>query len=128
GGEQNFMGVLETAMKLANQDADADADEDEEPQKPSTQPAVQKSRAPAPPKASSAAGTPTGSTNAPKLGGKAQQQLDFLTMRRQQFVKAALRSKEMKDMQGAAQHLRNAKGLDPMITAAKAGLPVDITK
>ncbi|XP_016417062.1 coiled-coil and C2 domain-containing protein 1A isoform X1 [Sinocyclocheilus rhinocerous] len=121
GGEQNFMGVLETAMKLANQDADADADE--EPQKPSAQPAVQKSRAPAPPKASSA-----GSTNTPKLGGKAQQQLDFLTMRRQQFVKAALRSKEMKDMQGAAQHLRNAKGLDAMITAAKAGLPVDITK
>uniref|UniRef100_A0A8C1UF43 Coiled-coil and C2 domain-containing protein 1B n=1 Tax=Cyprinus carpio TaxID=7962 RepID=A0A8C1UF43_CYPCA len=128
GGEQNFMGVLETAMKLANQDADADADADEEPQKPSAQPAVQKSRAPAPPKASSAAGTPTGSTNTPKLGGKAQQQLDFLTMRRQQFVKAALRSKEMKDMQGAAQHLRNAKGLDSMITAAKAGLPVDITK
>ncbi|XP_016139698.1 coiled-coil and C2 domain-containing protein 1A [Sinocyclocheilus grahami] len=124
GGQQNFMGVLETAMKLANQDADANADEDEKAQKP----AVQKSRAPAPPKASSAAGTPTGSTNAPKLGGKAQQQLDFLTMRRQQFVKAALRSKEMKDMQGATQHLRNAKGLEPMITAAKAGLPVDITK
>uniref|UniRef100_A0A8C1MZM5 Coiled-coil and C2 domain-containing protein 1B n=1 Tax=Cyprinus carpio TaxID=7962 RepID=A0A8C1MZM5_CYPCA len=90
GGQQNFMGVLETAMKLANQDTDADADEDENPQK--------------------------------------VQQLDFLTMRRQQFVKAALRSKEMKDMQGAAQHLRNAKGLEPMITAAKAGLPVDITK
>ncbi|XP_059408981.1 coiled-coil and C2 domain-containing protein 1A-like [Carassius carassius] len=128
GGRQNFMGVLETAMKLANQDADADADEDESPQKSSAQPAVQKSRAPAPPKASSTAGTPTGSTNTPKPGGKAQQQLDFLTLRRQQFVKAALRSKEMKDMQGAAQHLRNAKGLEPMITAAKAGLPVDISK
>ncbi|XP_052461434.1 coiled-coil and C2 domain-containing protein 1A isoform X2 [Carassius gibelio] len=128
GGQQNFMGVLETAMKLANQDADADADEDEGPQKPSAQPAVQKSRAPAPPKASSTAGTPTGSTNTTKPGGKAQQQLDFLTLRRQQFVKAALRSKEMKDMQGAAQHLRNAKGLEPMITAAKAGLPVDISK
>ncbi|XP_067296818.1 coiled-coil and C2 domain-containing protein 1A isoform X2 [Pseudorasbora parva] len=126
GGNQNFMGVLETAMKLANQDEDADADEDEEPQKPSAPPALQKSRAPAPPK--STAGTPTGSTNAPKPGGKAQQQLDFLTMRRQQFVKAALRSKEMKDMQGAAQHLRNAKGLDSMINAAKGGLPVDITK
>lgn len=33
GGQQNFMGVLETAMKLANQDTDADADEDENPQK-----------------------------------------------------------------------------------------------
>ncbi|XP_051983110.1 coiled-coil and C2 domain-containing protein 1A-like [Xyrauchen texanus] len=128
GGGQNFMGVLETAMKLANQDEDEDEESPKETTKPSAQPAVQKSRAPAPPKASSTAGTPTGSTNTLKLGGKAQQQLDFLTMRRQQFVKAALRSKEMKDMQGAAQHLRNAKGLDPMINAAKAGLPVDITK
>ena len=32
------------------------------------------------------------------------------------------------DMTGAAQHLRHAKGLDPMITAAKSGLPVDISK
>ncbi|XP_051560655.1 coiled-coil and C2 domain-containing protein 1A-like [Myxocyprinus asiaticus] len=128
GGDQNFMGVLETAIKLANQDADEDEVSGKEATKSSAQPAVQKSRSPAPTKALSTAGTPTGSTNAFKLGGKAQQQLDFLTMRRQQFVKAALRSKEMKDMQGAAQHLRNAKGLEPMITAAKAGLPVDITK
>uniref|UniRef100_A0A8C1MXW2 Coiled-coil and C2 domain containing 1A n=1 Tax=Cyprinus carpio TaxID=7962 RepID=A0A8C1MXW2_CYPCA len=102
GGQQNFMGVLETAMKLANQDTDADADEDENPQKVASE--------------------------FSETSGNSQQQLDFLTMRRQQFVKAALRSKEMKDMQGAAQHLRNAKGLEPMITAAKAGLPVDITK
>ncbi|TRY86065.1 hypothetical protein DNTS_030165 [Danionella cerebrum] len=125
-GDQNLMGVLETAMKLAN--ADADADEDEEPQKTSASPALQKARAPAAPKAASAGGTPTAAANAPKLAGKAQQQLDFLTLRRQQFVKAALRSKEMKDMQGASQHLRNAKGMEQMITAAKAGLPVDITK
>lgn len=58
----------------------------------------------------------------------AQQQLDFLLLRRQQFMRAALRSKQMKDMQGAALHLRHAKGLDPMINAAKGGLPVDITK
>uniref|UniRef100_A0A673H7D7 Coiled-coil and C2 domain-containing protein 1B n=1 Tax=Sinocyclocheilus rhinocerous TaxID=307959 RepID=A0A673H7D7_9TELE len=98
GGQQNFMGVLETAMKLANQDAD----EDENAQKVASK--------------------------FSETSGNSQQQLDFLTMRRQQFVKAALRSKEMKDMQGATQHLRNAKGLEPMITAAKAGLPVDITK
>lgn len=31
GGQQNLMGVLETAMKIANQDADAeDEDEDEQ--------------------------------------------------------------------------------------------------
>uniref|UniRef100_A0A8C1UFB6 Coiled-coil and C2 domain-containing protein 1B n=1 Tax=Cyprinus carpio TaxID=7962 RepID=A0A8C1UFB6_CYPCA len=114
GGEQNFMGVLETAMKLANQDADADADADEEPQKV----------------ASKFSRTSRNCAWAWLFISLclSQQQLDFLTMRRQQFVKAALRSKEMKDMQGAAQHLRNAKGLDSMITAAKAGLPVDITK
>lgn len=29
GAQQNFMGVLETAMKIANQDADAEDDEEE---------------------------------------------------------------------------------------------------
>lgn len=29
GGQQNFMGVLETAMKIANQDADAEDEEDD---------------------------------------------------------------------------------------------------
>lgn len=48
--------------------------------------------------------------------------------RRQQFVRAALRSKQLNDLQGATLHLRHAKGLDHMITAAKAGLPVDISK
>lgn len=125
--EQNFMGVLENAMKLANQDADADDGDDDDADdgaKPNTRPAPQKARAPAPP----SGGSPGGGTASAKLGSKAQQQLDFLLTRRQQFVKAALRSKQMKDMQGAAQHLKHAKGLDPMINAAKAGLPVDITK
>uniref|UniRef100_A0A8B9JEX6 DM14 domain-containing protein n=1 Tax=Astyanax mexicanus TaxID=7994 RepID=A0A8B9JEX6_ASTMX len=118
---QNFMGVLETAVKLANQDADEEDDDgsEEEGAKPAVRPAVQKARAPAPPQASAPA---------PKLGPKSQQQLEFLMSRRQQFVKAALRSKQMKDVQGAAQHLRNAKGLDNMISATKSGLPVDISK
>uniref|UniRef100_W5KXX6 Coiled-coil and C2 domain-containing protein 1B n=1 Tax=Astyanax mexicanus TaxID=7994 RepID=W5KXX6_ASTMX len=118
---QNFMGVLETAVKLANQDADEEDDDgsEEEGAKPAVRPAVQKARAPAPPQASAPA---------PKLAPKSQQQLEFLMSRRQQFVKAALRSKQMKDVQGAAQHLRNAKGLDNMISATKSGLPVDISK
>uniref|UniRef100_A0A671TKV5 Coiled-coil and C2 domain-containing protein 1B n=1 Tax=Sparus aurata TaxID=8175 RepID=A0A671TKV5_SPAAU len=107
GGQQNFMGVLETAMKIANQDADGE-DEEEDGQK-------EAARAP-------------GGSSALKLGPKAQQQVDFLLLRRQAFLRAALRSKQMKDMTGAAQHLRHAKGLDPMITAAKSGLPVDISK
>ncbi|XP_059205067.1 coiled-coil and C2 domain-containing protein 1A [Centropristis striata] len=119
GGQQNFMGVLETAMKIANQDADAEDDEEEgqrEAAKPAVRPPAQKAKSPAP------------QASALKLGPKAQQQVDFLLLRRQAFLRAALRSKQMKDMTGAAQHLRHAKGLDPMITAAKSGLPVDITK
>ncbi|XP_053333249.1 coiled-coil and C2 domain-containing protein 1A [Clarias gariepinus] len=132
--EQNFLGVLETAVKLANQDADAveDDETDEDVSKPAVRPPAQRARAPAPAHSSSSSSspavTPTASSDTPRLGAKAQQQLDFLLRRRQQFVKAALRSKQMKDVQGAAQHLRNAKGLDPMITAAKGGLPVDISK
>ncbi|KAM9769730.1 coiled-coil and C2 domain-containing protein 1A [Menidia menidia] len=120
GSEQNFMGVLETAMKIANQDADAEDEEEEgqrEAAKPAARPPAQKSKSPAP-------GGPSG----PKLGPKAQHQVDFLLLRRQAFLRAALRSKQLKDMTGAAQHLRHAKGLEPMITAAKSGLPVDITK
>ncbi|KAM6972520.1 coiled-coil and C2 domain-containing protein 1A [Aplochiton taeniatus] len=118
--QQNFVGVLETAMKLANQDADAEEESEDGPGGVA-KPAAQQARAPAP-------STPGGTTTPPKLGAKAQQQLDFLTARRQAFVRAALRSKQMKDMAGASQHLRNAKGLDHMITAAKGGLPVDISK
>ncbi|KAK2818266.1 hypothetical protein Q7C36_022199 [Tachysurus vachellii] len=123
--EQNFLGVLETAVKLANQDADAGEDDDDDSEEAGTKAAVrpvaQKARTPAPAHSSSP-------TDASKLPPRAQQQLEFLLRRRQQFVKAALRSKQMKDVQGASQHLRNAKGLDPMITAAKGGLPVDISK
>ncbi|XP_054896875.1 coiled-coil and C2 domain-containing protein 1A [Poeciliopsis prolifica] len=123
GSQQNLIGVLETALKIANQDADADDDDEDgqkEAAKPAVRPPVQKAKSPAPP-------GPAGSST-PKLGPKAQQQVDFLLLRRQAFLRAALRSKQMKDMTGAAQHLRHAKGLEPMVTAAKSGLPVDITK
>uniref|UniRef100_A0A8L0DPB4 C2 domain-containing protein n=1 Tax=Oncorhynchus mykiss TaxID=8022 RepID=A0A8L0DPB4_ONCMY len=116
--QQNFMGVLETAMKLANQDADAeDEDGTGELAKPAVGAPVQKGKAPTPPTPGSGGNTT-----------QAQQQLDFLLLRRQAFVRAALRSKQMRDMQGAAVHLRHAKGLDQMISATKGGLPVDITK
>lgn len=123
--QQNFMGVLETAMKLANQDADAeDEDGTGTLAKPAVGAPVQKGKSPTPPTPGSGGNTTQGS----RLGLKAQQQLDFLLLRRQAFVRAALRSKQMKDMQGAAVHLRHAKGLDQMISATKGGLPVDITK
>uniref|UniRef100_A0A7N6A822 Coiled-coil and C2 domain-containing protein 1B n=1 Tax=Anabas testudineus TaxID=64144 RepID=A0A7N6A822_ANATE len=120
GGQQNLMGVLETAMKIANQDADAEDEEEDGP----AEAAKVKQNIKTLPNAPQA----PGGSSASKLGPKAQQQVDFLLLRRQAFLRAALRSKQMKDMSGAAQHLRHAKGLDPMITAAKSGLPVDITK
>ncbi|KAL6110431.1 cc2d1a [Pungitius sinensis] len=123
GGQQNFMGVLETAMKIANQDADAEDEEEDEQNeaaKPAARPPAQKAKSPAP--------QAPGGSSALKLGPRAQHQLDFLLLRRQAFMRAALRSKQMKDMTGAAQHLRHAKGLEHMVTAAKSGLPVDITK
>ncbi|KAM9313841.1 coiled-coil and C2 domain-containing protein 1A [Pholidichthys leucotaenia] len=124
GSQQNFIGVLETAMKIANQDADAGDEEDDDEQKEAAKPAV---RPPAKKAKSPAPQAPDGSSVA-KLGPKAQQQVDFLLLRRQAFMRSALHSKQMKDMSGATQHLRHAKGLDPMIEAAKSGLPVDITK
>ncbi|XP_068606600.1 coiled-coil and C2 domain-containing protein 1A [Brachionichthys hirsutus] len=120
-GQQSFMHVLETALQIANQDADGD--DGDKQQLISRNPPSQKPKPPAPP----APPAPGGSATL-KLGPKAQQQIDFLLLRRQAFMRAALRSKQMKDMTAAAQHLRHAKGLDPMITAAKSGLPVDIRK
>ncbi|XP_044134677.1 coiled-coil and C2 domain-containing protein 1A [Bufo gargarizans] len=121
--EQSLVGVLETAMKLANQqDGDGDDDDEEEKKVPSgaqkpvprlgPQPAAAK---PSPPKS-------------PKMSGKAQQQIQFLEGRKKQLLTAALRSKQHKDMEGAKMYLRQSKGLDPLIEAARGGLPVDITK
>ncbi|KAG9340406.1 hypothetical protein JZ751_021519 [Albula glossodonta] len=130
-GEQSFSGVLEAAMKLANQDADEEEGEEQREEVPKVlvKAVSHRAKAPAPPSPKlRAPGTPLAPGQGSAMGSKAQQQLDFLLARRQQFVRAALRSKHMNDMQGAALHLRHAKGLDHMITAAKGGLPVDITK
>ncbi|XP_069623386.1 coiled-coil and C2 domain-containing protein 1A [Ranitomeya imitator] len=127
--EQSLVGVLETAMKLANQqDGAGDDDDDDEEQKkgpaiapkPVARPGPGTSLQPSAPKLSP--------PKSPKLSGKAQQQLQFLEGRKKQLLTAALRSKQHKDMEGAKMYLRQSKGLDPMIEAARGGLPVDITK
>lgn len=58
----------------------------------------------------------------------AQQQLAFLEGRKKQLLQAALRAKQKNDMEGAKMHLRQAKGLEPMLEASRNGLPVDIAK
>ncbi|XP_043913621.1 coiled-coil and C2 domain-containing protein 1A [Protopterus annectens] len=134
GGDQSIMGVLETAMKLANQEDDGDEDEEERkvaahPVPQRAAPAMQvKSAAPqtARTAASNTAAAPA--KQVPKSNTRAQQQLDFLENRKKQFQQAALRAKQKNDIEGAKMYLIQSRGLDPMIEAAKNGLPVDITK
>ncbi|XP_077185923.1 coiled-coil and C2 domain-containing protein 1A [Paroedura picta] len=132
-GDQSFVGILETAMKLAS----AEEEDAEEPEKPDNSPALPKSVAssqtklPAQPGSRAPAATPKAAGSAkttPKMVPKAQQQLAFLESRKKQLMQAALRSKQQNDIEGAKVFLRQAKGLDPMIEASQNGLPVDITK
>uniref|UniRef100_A0A6I8NRZ4 Coiled-coil and C2 domain-containing protein 1B n=1 Tax=Ornithorhynchus anatinus TaxID=9258 RepID=A0A6I8NRZ4_ORNAN len=123
--EQSLVGVLETAMRLANQE---DGDDEEETRKvrgprpaPSAQPKPPALRAPLVTTAPAGKAAPKGST-------KAQQQLEFLEGRKKQLMQAALRAKQKNDMEGAKMFLRQAKGLEPMLEASHNGLPVDITK
>ncbi|XP_014448132.2 coiled-coil and C2 domain-containing protein 1A isoform X4 [Tupaia chinensis] len=126
--QQSLVGVLETAMKLANQDEGPEDEEDETPKKlnspaaPTAQP-----RAPAS-KASQSGSAPAGKAAPKGTSTRAQQQLAFLEGRKKQLLQAALRAKQKNDVEGAKMHLRQAKGLDPMLEASRNGLPVDIAK
>ncbi|XP_045709377.1 coiled-coil and C2 domain-containing protein 1A isoform X3 [Phyllostomus hastatus] len=127
--QPSLVGVLETAMKLANQDEGPEDEEDEDPKKQPNSPAVPTAQ----PKAPSSRAPQLGSTSAAKAAPKgtstrAQQQLAFLEGRKKQLLQAALRAKQKNDVEGAKMHLRQAKGLDPMLEASRNGLPVDITK
>uniref|UniRef100_A0A3P9K6T5 Coiled-coil and C2 domain-containing protein 1B n=1 Tax=Oryzias latipes TaxID=8090 RepID=A0A3P9K6T5_ORYLA len=63
----------------------------------------------------------------PALQGSEGSQQNFLNVL-ETAMKIANQDGDAENMVGAAQHLRHAKGLDPMITATKSGLPVEITK
>jgi len=58
----------------------------------------------------------------------AQQQLEFLEGLRKQYMKAALQAKQKNELEQAKTLLRTAKGLDPMIEAARSGKTVDVSK
>ncbi|XP_046399222.1 coiled-coil and C2 domain-containing protein 1-like isoform X2 [Ischnura elegans] len=53
-------------------------------------------------------------------------QYDVLIKRQAAFKKAALEAKKRGDVAQAREHLRNAKGIDPLIEATQNGLPVDM--
>lgn len=125
--QQSLVGVLETAMKLANHDEGSDEEEEETPKK--NTPAASTAQ----PKASPSRAPPSGPAPAGKAASKgtstrAQQQLAFLEGRKKQLLQAALRAKQKNDVEGAKMHLRQAKGLEPMLEASRNGLPVDIAK
>lgn len=57
----------------------------------------------------------------------AVQQLELLEGRKKQYMKAALQAKQNNNIEQAKIFLRSAKGLDPMIEAARSGSTVDIS-
>ncbi|OWK12039.1 CC2D1A [Cervus elaphus hippelaphus] len=92
------------------------------PAAPTAQPKAPPSKAPPSGSAPIAKAAPKGTST------RAQQQLAFLEGRKKQLLQAALRAKQKNDVEGAKMHLRQAKGLEPMLEASRNGLPVDITK
>ncbi|XP_076249320.1 lethal (2) giant discs 1 isoform X2 [Calliopsis andreniformis] len=57
---------------------------------------------------------------------RADKQLTFLQQRQHELKQAALDAKKDGDIELARTYLRQAKGIDPLIEASKAGLPVDM--
>ncbi|XP_073704319.1 coiled-coil and C2 domain-containing protein 1B [Garra rufa] len=131
--EQGLAAVLETANKLTSNEAETGdgEEEDEEEKTPKVgdqkkptlevQPTVQKPKQ-----------TPSPSTDRTSKSGSlpdtAQQQLEFLEGRKKQYMKAALQAKQKNDLEQAKTLLRAAKGLDPLIEAARSGNTVDVSK
>ncbi|XP_039533204.1 coiled-coil and C2 domain-containing protein 1B isoform X2 [Pimephales promelas] len=131
--DQGLAAVLETANKLTSNEADdAEEDDDEEKvkapkaidqKKPilAVQPTVQKpKRTPSP--------SPDRTSKRGSVPDTAQQQLEFLEGLRKQYMKAALQAKQKNELEQAKTLLRTAKGLDPMIEAARSGKTVDVSK
>uniref|UniRef100_A0A8C9PIU5 Coiled-coil and C2 domain-containing protein 1A n=1 Tax=Spermophilus dauricus TaxID=99837 RepID=A0A8C9PIU5_SPEDA len=126
--QQSLVGVLETAMKLASQDEGPEDEEDEALRKQDGSSApVAQPKAP-PPRALQSGSAPTAKAAPKATSTRAQQQLAFLEGRKKQLLQAALRAKQKNDVEGAKMHLRQAKGLEPMLEASRNGLPVDIAK
>ncbi|CAO2611177.1 Coiled-coil and C2 domain-containing protein 1A [Lemmus lemmus] len=126
--QQSLVGVLETAMKLANHDEDSEEEEDEAPKKQNTPAAPTTQLKSSPSRAPASGPAPTGKAVPKGTSTRAQQQLAFLEGRKKQLLQAALRAKQKNDVEGAKMHLRQAKGLEPMLEASRNGLPVDIAK
>ncbi|NXX31721.1 C2D1A protein, partial [Nicator chloris] len=126
--EPSISGMLEAALRLTGPEQEEEEEEEEEKEKGDTK-SLKPSAPPVPPPKQ-----PRNSHPAAKPAGKApcplpaQQQLEFLELRRRQLAQAALRAKRRNDLEGAKLLLRRAKGIEGLIGAARGGLPVDIAQ
>ncbi|MED6244286.1 hypothetical protein ATANTOWER_002673 [Ataeniobius toweri] len=134
--ERGFIATLEAASKLASPDAPdvGDEEDDEEKEEESKVAVPEKPKKPtldvptADPEQKRSPSASPGSTS-PKESPSptAVQLLELLESRKKQYMKAALQAKQKNDMEQAKVFLRTAKGLDPMIEAARSGKTVDIS-
>ncbi|XP_072296778.1 coiled-coil and C2 domain-containing protein 1B isoform X2 [Eucyclogobius newberryi] len=131
---QGIAAALEAAHKLSSVDVtgteeEEEGEEDEEleaepkpekVQKPALDlpTAAQKKKSPSPERRSQKDG----------LSPTPADQVEFLENRKRQFLKAALQAKHKNDLDTAKTLLRKAKGLDPMIEAARGGNAVDVSQ
>ncbi|KAJ0059097.1 hypothetical protein NL108_007481, partial [Boleophthalmus pectinirostris] len=128
--DQGIVAALEAAHKLASADVNQTAEDDEgeeqeaeskpeEPKKPllDLPAAPQKKRTPSPDRRSQKdALSPT------------SDQVETLENRRKQLLKAAVQAKQKNELDQAKALLRKAKALEPMIEAARAGKPMNISQ
>ncbi|XP_061879235.1 coiled-coil and C2 domain-containing protein 1B isoform X2 [Entelurus aequoreus] len=133
--EHGLVAALEAATKIASTD-DAAASADEEAEEKEKEVEIKrdeehkKSTLSVPASSQGRRRSPSASPERPstrQLSAAAAQQLEFLEGRRRQFMKAALHAKQKNDMEQARIFLRNAKGLEPMIEAARSSQVVDVS-
>ncbi|KAM8838486.1 coiled-coil and C2 domain-containing protein 1B [Synchiropus picturatus] len=127
GGDQGLVAALQAADKLVSTDnvAEEEDDEDEESKQPKKLLLEVPAAGQRPRKSPSA--LPDRSPSKETLSPTAEQLVALLEGRKKQFMKAALQAKQRNDMEQAKTLLRTAKGLEPMVQAARSGRPVDIT-
>ncbi|KAM9789441.1 coiled-coil and C2 domain-containing protein 1B [Neosynchiropus ocellatus] len=127
GADQGLDAMLQAADKLVstNDVADEEEDEDEESKQPK-KPLLEVPATGQRPRKSPSA-SPDRSPTKDRLSPAAEQLVALLEGRKKQFMKAALQAKQKNDIEQAKTLLRTAKGLDPMIQAARSGRSVDIT-
>ncbi|XP_072760741.1 coiled-coil and C2 domain-containing protein 1-like isoform X2 [Anoplolepis gracilipes] len=69
----------------------------------------------------------TGQKPSHKITSRAEKQMIQLQLRQRELKQAALNAKQAGDMDLARDYLKQAKGIQPLIEASKAGLPVDMS-